>query len=221
MVIENLLLLWLAALPLMGSPGPATISLAASGSAFGIRASLGYLGGIIIGTAAVLLLVATGIAAALLAHPIAGQILTAIAAIYILYLAWKIATAPIRPAHATASKPAHQTHASPETTPEATPETKAPDFRGGVMLAIANPKAFAAIGAVYAAHAITPHSPWLDNALKIAALALVIVLVNSLWLVFGAGFARLLSDPRFGRIINILFAALLIASLGMALLSLP
>jgi threonine/homoserine/homoserine lactone efflux protein len=88
------------------------------------------------------------------------------------------------------------------------------------MLAIANPKAFAAIGAVYAAHAIAPHSLWLDNALKIAALALVIVLVNSLWLVFGAGFARLLSDPRFGRLINILFAVLLIASLAMALLSL-
>ncbi|HBN47915.1 MAG TPA: LysE family translocator, partial [Thalassospira sp.] len=86
MVIENLLLLWLAALPLMGSPGPATISLAASGSAFGIRPSLGYLGGIIIGTTAVLLLVATGIATALLAHPIAGQVLTAIAALYILYL---------------------------------------------------------------------------------------------------------------------------------------
>lgn len=209
MVIENLLLLWLAALPLMGSPGPATISLAASGSAFGIRPSLGYLGGIIIGTMAVLLLVATGIATALLAHPIAGQVLTAIAAIYILYLAWKIATAPIRPAHATASK-----------SPQTTPEPKAPDFRGGVMLAIANPKAFAAIGAVYAAHAITPHSLWLDNALKIAALALVIVLVNSLWLVFGAGLARLLSDPRLGRLINILFAALLVASLAMALLSL-
>lgn len=208
MVIENLLLLWLAALPLMGSPGPATISLAASGSAFGIRPSLGYLGGIIIGTIAVLLLVATGIATALLAHPIAGQILTVIAAIYILYLAWKIATAPIRPAHATASKPAHQ------------PEPKAPDFRGGVMLAIANPKAFAAIGAVYAAHAIAPYSLWLDNTLKIAALTLVIVLVNSLWLIFGAGFARLLSDPRFGRLINILFAALLVASLAMALLSL-
>jgi len=204
-MIENLLLLWLAALPLMGSPGPATISLAASGSAFGIRPSLGYLGGIITGTTAVLLLVATGIATALLAHPIAGQVLTAIAALYILYLAWKIATAPIRPANRTA----HQ------------PEPKAPDFRGGVMLAIANPKAFAAIGAVYAAHAIAPYSAWLDNTLKIAALALVIVLVNSLWLVFGAGFARLLSDPRFGRLINILFAALLIASLAMALLSLP
>ncbi|MCK2165131.1 LysE family translocator [Thalassospira xiamenensis] len=212
MVIENLLLLWLAALPLMGSPGPATISLAASGSAFGIRASLGYLGGIITGTIAVLLLVATGIATALLAHPIAGQVLTAIAAIYILYLAWKIATAPIRPAHATADRSAHQ--------PEPTPAPKAPDFRGGMMLAIANPKAFAAIGAVYAAHAIAPHSLWLDNALKIAALALVIVLVNSLWLIFGAGFARLLSDPRFGRLINILFAVLLIASLAMALLSL-
>ncbi len=47
--MENLLLLWLAALPLMGSPGPATISLAATGSAFGIRPGLGYLSGILKG----------------------------------------------------------------------------------------------------------------------------------------------------------------------------
>ena len=94
MITENLLLLWLAALPLMGSPGPATISLAATGSAFGIRPSLGYLCGIIAGTTGVLILTATGVATALLAHPVAGNILTLIAAAYILYLAWKIATAP-------------------------------------------------------------------------------------------------------------------------------
>ncbi|RCK25855.1 LysE family translocator [Thalassospira lucentensis] len=204
---ENLLLLWLAALPLMGSPGPATISLAATGSAFGIRPGLGYLSGIIIGTTCVLLLVATGVATALIAHPIAGHILTALATIYILYLAWKIATAPVNPARS-ADKTPHPR------------ETAAPDFRGGLLLAIANPKAFAAIGAVYASHHIVQNSVWLNNTFKIAALTLVIVLVNTTWLIFGAGFSRLLSDPRAGRAINIIFALMLIASVSTALLSL-
>tara|TARA_R110000803_G_scaffold210730_1_gene283453 strand:- start:1075 stop:1698 length:624 start_codon:yes stop_codon:yes gene_type:complete len=204
---ENLLLLWLAALPLMGSPGPATISLAATGSAFGIRPGLGYLSGIIIGTTCVLLLVATGVATALIAHPIAGHILTALATIYILYLAWKIATAPVNPARS-ADKTQHHR------------ETAAPDFRGGLLLAIANPKAFAAIGAVYASHHIVQNSVWLNNTFKIAALTLVIVLVNTTWLIFGAGFSRLLSDPRAGRAINIIFALMLIASVSTALLSL-
>ncbi|WP_417824202.1 LysE family translocator [Thalassospira lucentensis] len=204
---ENLLLLWLAALPLMGSPGPATISLAATGSAFGIRPGLGYLSGIIIGTTCVLLLVATGVATALIAHPIAGHILTALATIYILYLAWKIATAPVNPARS-ADKTQHPR------------EIAAPDFRGGLLLAIANPKAFAAIGAVYASHHIVQNSVWLNNTFKIAALTLVIVLVNTTWLIFGAGFSRLLSDPRAGRAINIIFALMLIASVSTALLSL-
>ncbi|WP_430470454.1 LysE family translocator [Thalassospira lucentensis] len=204
---ENLLLLWLAALPLMGSPGPATISLAATGSAFGIRPGLGYLSGIIIGTTCVLLLVATGVATALIAHPIAGHILTALATIYILYLAWKIATAPVNPARS-----------ADKTQPRR--ETAAPDFRGGLLLAIANPKAFAAIGAVYASHHIVQNSVWLNNTFKIAALTLVIVLVNTTWLIFGAGFSRLLSDPRAGRAINIIFALMLIASVSTALLSL-
>jgi threonine/homoserine/homoserine lactone efflux protein len=45
-VAENALLLLLAAFPLMGSPGPATLSLAATGSAFGLSRSLPYLAGI-------------------------------------------------------------------------------------------------------------------------------------------------------------------------------
>jgi len=53
----------------MGTPGPATISLTAAGSAYGMRRSLAYLLGIVAGTAAVLLAVATGITAALLAVP--------------------------------------------------------------------------------------------------------------------------------------------------------
>ena len=42
---NDLILLWLAAFPLMGSPGPATMSLAAIGAAFGWRRGLCYLSG--------------------------------------------------------------------------------------------------------------------------------------------------------------------------------
>ena len=78
----------------MGSPGPATISLMAAGSAYGARRSLSYLIGIIVGTTIVLLAVATGITAALLAVPAIGSILVWISVAYILWLAYHIATAP-------------------------------------------------------------------------------------------------------------------------------
>src|SRR2546430_13037766 len=49
--------LLLISLAIMGSPGPATISLMAAGSAYGVRRSLWYLIGIIVGTTIVLLAV--------------------------------------------------------------------------------------------------------------------------------------------------------------------
>src|SRR6185312_3402806 len=62
--------LLVTALAIMGSPGPATISLTAVGSAYGVRRSVAYLAGIVLGTGVVLLAVATGVTATLLAAPV-------------------------------------------------------------------------------------------------------------------------------------------------------
>jgi threonine/homoserine/homoserine lactone efflux protein len=197
-MIANLVLLWLAALPLMGSPGPATLSTAAVGATYGARRGLPWLAGIVAGTATVLLLIATGVTALVLAIPALKLAITVLAAAYILYLAWRIATAP--PLLKQAG------------------EARAPAFPGGYLLAVANPKAFAAIGAVYAGHSVVPGDLVLDSAVKIAALTLVIVVVNGTWLVFGALIAQVLHDPRKGRIANIVFAVLLVVSVALALI---
>ena len=193
----KLVLLWLAALPLMGSPGPATLSLAAVGSAFGAPAGLKYLGGIVAGTFTVLLLIATGVTGLILALPAMVWIITVLAAAYILYLAYRIATAPVLSANAG--------------------NTQAPSLASGFFLAVANPKAFAAIGAVYASHTILKDNLALDTAAKIMTLFTVIVIVNASWLMFGSVFARFLRNPRAGRIANITFAVLLVLSMGLAL----
>ncbi|GHG85772.1 LysE family translocator [Pseudodonghicola xiamenensis] len=193
----KLLLLWLSAFPLMGSPGPATLTLASLGAAFGFRACRRYLLGIITGTTAVLLIVASGVSAI---HALPPELLSAlqIAAIaYILYLAWKIATAPV------GATDGHQPQKS---------SVVIASFLPGLGLALANPKAFAAIGAVYSGHMILPGQPGPDTALKIAALTLVIVTVNAAWLAFGTTFSRLLTQPSLGRGLNILFALLLLTS---------
>src|SRR5258708_28281937 len=89
--------LLVTSLAVMGSPGPATISLTAAGSAFGVRRCAPYLAGVITGTAAVLAAVAAGITAALLAVPAPRAVLTVIALAYILSPAYHIATAPPAP----------------------------------------------------------------------------------------------------------------------------
>ncbi|MCF3934704.1 LysE family transporter [Acuticoccus sp. M5D2P5] len=197
---DDLFVLWLAAVPLMGSPGPATLSLAGIGTAFGFRRGLPYLLGIIIGTTMVLAMIATGITALVLAEPAIVLALSAVAGLYILYLAWKIATAPVGP-----RAPWRM--------------TDAPTFMPGLALAVANPKAFAAIGAVYAGNGLVAGSPTADAIAKTAALAVVILVVNTAWLGFGAAFSRLLTDEVFGRAINIVFAALLIASVALVFMT--
>jgi threonine/homoserine/homoserine lactone efflux protein len=197
--IEALALLLLAALPLMGSPGPATMSLAATGAAFGVRHGVPYLVGIIAGTTLALLLVASGVTGMVLALPGVAPFLVAAAAAYILYLAYRIATAPPLAVHA--------------------PAARRPALLGGLLLAAANPKAYAAIGAVYSSAAPLARPADLDAALKVAALTGVIVVVNTAWMLFGATLGGLLRRPRSARIINVAFAVLLVASVALTVLA--
>ncbi|RWH72235.1 MAG: LysE family translocator [Mesorhizobium sp.] len=192
---QQLLALVLASAVVMGSPGPATISVTAVGAAFGLRDSLHYASGIILGTVAVLLVVATGITAMLASVPKLTPLLAVASAAYILYLAFKIATAPPLAAR--------------------TGGAARPTFLGGFLLAVANPKAYVAIAAVFAG---TSSAGELDAGLKLAVLASMIVAIHVLWLLAGAAFARFLRKPLASRIINLTFAATLVLTTALAVI---
>ena len=176
--------LTLAALAVMGSPGPSTISVTAIAVTHGVRRALPYAAGTTLGTVAVLLAVAAGLAAALTAAPALGPALGVVAAAYILYLAWRIATAP--PLHVGAE------------------DAPPPRFAGGFLLGVANPKAYLAIGAVFAG------APTLSPPLRITVLVAIIAVIHLAWLVAGGVLAGLFRSPRAARILNLAFAALLV-----------
>jgi threonine/homoserine/homoserine lactone efflux protein len=184
-------------LAIMGSPGPATISLTAAGSAFGVRRSLGYLVGIVMGTIVVLIAVATGITAALLAVPALHAVLVGVSAAYILWLAYHVATAPPLAGR--------------------TPAADAPSLAGGTLLGIANPKAWVAIAAVFASARLADPTAT-DAAAKVAVLTAMIVLINGAWLLAGASLAPVLRDPRRARIVNVVLAAALVGATALAVL---
>lgn len=192
---RDLALLVLAALPLMGSPGPATLSLAGMGAAYGVRPSAHYAAGVNIGTIAVVLAIAGGVTAIVLELPGMKPALMVLAGAYMIYLAWHIATAP------------------PVATQEQGPG--APSFLSGLVLAIANPKAYAAIGAVYAGSAADAD----EGAIwKVITLSVLAIAVNTIWLWFGAAIAAILHEPRKARVANRIFAFLLLASVALPLL---
>jgi threonine/homoserine/homoserine lactone efflux protein len=189
--------LLLASAALMGSPGPVTISLVAASSVYGLRRSLPYLLGTIVGTVTVLVAVATGITVALLAVPVVGSVLIAISAGYILWLAYRVATAPPLSAQIT----------SPD----------APGFGGGALLGIANPKGWVAIAAVFAS-AHLAETATKDAVAKIAVLSLMIVVICMTWFVAGRSLAAVLRDPRRSRVVNVTLAVVLIGATAIAVL---
>jgi threonine/homoserine/homoserine lactone efflux protein len=164
----------IASAVLMGSPGPSTMSVTAVGAAFGFRRSLRYVFGLILGTTAVLLAVATGIAAAA----------------YIVFLAVQIARAP----------PLSRQDSA----------VTSPSLVGGLLLAIANPKAYVAIAAVFAGATLAGSSPIGEALLKTAVLTLMIVVIHLAWLLAGSSLSRVLSHPVASRIANLFFAGILV-----------
>ncbi|HEY4025488.1 MAG TPA: LysE family transporter [Candidatus Dormibacteraeota bacterium] len=187
----------LISLAIMGSPGPATISLVAAGSACGVRRSLPYLVGIMAGTMLVLVAVATGITATLLAIPALGPVLIWTSAAYILWLAFRIATA------------------RPLGEPAAAPDAFSP--AGGAVLGVANPKAWVAIAAVFAS-AHLAGAATADAAAKVAVLTAMIIVICTTWLVAGASIAPLLRDPRRARVVNAALAVALVGATALAVL---
>jgi len=192
-----LLSLVLTSLAIMGSPGPSTISLTAVSASFGVARAVPYLLGLILGTAAVLLIVATGLTAALLSLPLLAPVLIGASLGYIVYLAYRIATAP----------PLAELSAAED----------APSLAGGLVLGIANPKAYVAIATVFAANHLATDA--LSDAVeKVVLLVGMIVMIHLAWLVGGALIAAMLRDPLQSRILNLVLAVALVVFSAIALI---
>ncbi len=187
----------LAGFALAGSPGPATLSLAATGAAFGARRGLGYMSGIVIGMAVVMGLVAAGVVGVLLALPGAKPVVAGMAAAYFVYLAFRIATAP--------------------PLAERSGQHRQPSFAGGVFLSLVNPKGYAAMAALFSGFVLVRERLALDAAAKAIVLVAIITAVNVAWLFAGAALTRFFREPRTNRAINVIFAVLLVASVAFAL----
>jgi len=187
----------LAALALCGSPGPATVSQAATGAAFGPRRSLAYMAGIDAGMVVVMSVTAAGVTGLVLAIPGVTPVVAVLAALYFVHLAWRIATAP----------PLGDTAPGSE-----------PSFAAGVLLSLVNPKGYAAMAALFSGVVLIRGRPELDAALKLGVLVVIVVSVNAAWLIAGAALTRFFREPRTSRVINVAFAILLVASVGAAVL---
>ncbi len=173
------------------TPGPNNVMLMASGLNFGFRRTLPHLSGVVIGFGFMVLLVGLGLGTVFTALPWLYPVLKIVAAIYLVYLAWKIANA---------GAIEEKRRSSPMT------------FWQASAFQWVNPKAWImAIGAVtsYAAVAAFPF----NAALASAIFTVIGVMSAFVWLTFGTGLRRVITDQKVVRIFNYAMAVLLILSL--------
>ena len=171
-----------AILLLIVTPGPGVLSLAGVGTAYGLRAGVRYLAGLWVGTNVVLALVASGLAALVLADARVRLVLLLASAGYLLWLAWRVARA--------------------ETGLAVENAARAPGLRDGIALQLVNPKGYAVNTTLMAGFPLGWASAGWEVAAKVAVLNVLWVAIHLLWLAFGDGLRRLNPSARAQAWIN-------------------
>ena len=177
------------------TPGPNNMISAGSGAAFGFRRTLPQIWGVALGFALMVAAVGLGLGGLFTAVPFLHPAMKIAGALYLLYLAWKIA------------------HASGPGGPGAM--EKPPTLLQSALFQWVNPKAWTLALSVVPAFTTIGG----DLITEVLVIAVVMGAVSfpclSLWAGFGALLARTLSKPRQQRIVNYIMAGLVASSVVM------
>jgi threonine/homoserine/homoserine lactone efflux protein len=175
------------------TPGPNNMMLLASGVNFGFTRTLPHMFGISMGFFSLVLAVGLGLGAAFQAYPMLYTVLRYVGAAYLLYLAWKIATAK---------------SAADASGDQGNPQT----FLQAALFQWVNPKAW-----VMAVGAITTYTPLQGYFTNVLIISTVFALINApsvcVWAVFGSLLRNVLRNPVWLKVFNLLMATLLVLSL--------
>lgn len=189
---ELLIALIVFALVASITPGPNNLMLMSSGATFGFKRTIPHMLGIGLGFVFMLLLVGLGLIQLFDSYPVTYQILKIFSVLYLVYLAFKIATS-----------------SAPETVTNTT--AKPFTFLQAASFQWVNPKAW-----TMALTAISVYSPSHNfDAIMLIALVFIIVVFPcvSLWTILGQQLRKLLKTDNHLRIFNFTMAGLLLASI--------
>jgi threonine/homoserine/homoserine lactone efflux protein len=173
------------------TPGPNNVMVAASAASYGVRATVPHMLGIVIGFSLMLTLVCAGLGSALVNFPLLLPIFRWCGAAWLVWLAWKIATAP---------------------PPGEGGSGRLLGFVGAMGFQWINPKAWLiAIGA--AGEYLSLNQPIVTQLARIFLIFLVVGMpCLMVWALLGSGAGRLLHSPARLRAFNVAMAVLLVLS---------
>ena len=174
------------------TPGPNNAMLLASGANFGVARTIPHLFGIGFGFGAMVLLAGLGADSIFKAYPSLWLVLKVVGIVYMIYLAWLIATSKTSDSSVNVGSPM--------------------TFLGAAAFQWVNPKAWImVIGAI--GTFLLPGSSWSSIALLAAAYVLINAPCLMIWACFGAVMRRVLAKPSHLTWFNRSMAAVLLLSL--------
>lgn len=186
-----------AAVGLLGSPGPAIAALIAVGRARGLVGGLPYFLGLQLGLATAAGITAAGLFSLLAAFPSALRVMTIAATVYLIYLAYKIASSPV----GETAQASNGAHASPA---------------AGFLLGVTNPKAYLAFASLLASYTLIKGSAQQDALAKWFLLVAVMIVVDIVWLYAGVFLRGLILSPNGERVLNVTLGLTVLIAAGLA-----
>jgi threonine/homoserine/homoserine lactone efflux protein len=176
------------------SPGPNNIMVTASGVNFGFVRTIPHMAGITIGFVVLIIACAAGLGVVFTAVPALHVALKIVGALYMLWLAWKVANA--------------RSVGDQDDNNMAKPLT----FLQGAAFQWVNPKAVVIALSAISLY-VRPEHQVADIIMVVVWFAFFTALTVVTWTGFGVALRALLRDPRRARIFNIVMALLLVASI--------
>lgn len=186
------------------TPGPNNIMIMSSGVNYGVQKSLPHMAGIQLGFLLMLLAIGFGAGLILQQQPLLHSVIKLLGAVYLLYLAWKIASAAPEQIETGNSKPL--------------------SFWQAIAFQWVNAKAWVMITGAIAAFTSVQGIYWQQLALIALVFLLVGLPCTGSWLLFGAALKKLLTAPKqrqwFNRVMGSVLALSVLPPLWQAATSL-
>ena len=180
----------------VATPGPANMAMLATGARFGFRAALPFVAGVILGKQLIIWPIGYGIMEVASQIPILFEILKFLSALYIIWLAWRVANMRLSSGE---------------------PSVDAPGFWSGLLVHPLNPKAWAMILVGFTNFVESDTTTFYATLYIAASLLIIQIICHPIWTLFGDRIAKFIIGKKYERVFMWFLALVTVIFVLMAL----
>ena len=182
----------------VATPGPANMAMMATGARFGFRAALPFVVGVILGKQLIIWPIGYGIMEVASQVPLIFEILKFLSAIYIIWLAWRVANMRLSSGESSVD---------------------APGFWSGLLVHPLNPKAWAMILVGFTNFVESDTTTFYATLYIAASLLIIQIICHPIWTLFGDRIAKFIIGKKYERFFMWFLALVTVIFVLMALLA--